>query len=81
MKAIIYTSNTGSTARYAKMLANELNLPVYSVEDAKREVLAGAEIIYLGWIMAGGIKGYSQAAKGIMCVQCVVSVWDRAGRR
>lgn len=24
---------------------------------------AGSEIIYLGWIMAGGIKGYKEAAK------------------
>ena len=75
MKAIIYTSNTGSTARYAKMRANELNLPVYSAEDAKREVPAGAEIIYLGWIMAGGIKGYSQAAKRYrVCAVCGVGM-------
>lgn len=75
MKAIIYTSNTGSTARYAKMLANELNLPVYSAEDAKREVPAGAGIIYLGWIMAGGIKGYSQAAKRYrVCAVCGVGM-------
>ena len=75
MKAIIYTSNTGSAARYAKMLANELNLPVYSAEDAKREVPAGAEIIYLGWIMAGGIKGYSQAAKRYrVCAVCGVGM-------
>ena len=26
MKAIIYTSNTGSTAEYAKLLGKELNL-------------------------------------------------------
>ena len=75
MKAIIYTSNTGSTARYAKILANELNLPVYSAEDAKRYVPAGAEIIYLGWIMAGGIKGYSQAAKRYrVCAVCGVGM-------
>ena len=75
MKAIIYTSNTGSTALYAKMLANELNLPVYSAKDAKREVPAGAEIIYLGWIMAGGIKGYSQAAKRYhVCAVCGVGM-------
>ena len=63
MEAIIYTSNTGSTASYAKMLAQELDMPVYSAEEAKREVPADSEIIYLGWIMAGSIKGYSQAAK------------------
>lgn len=63
MEAIIYTSNTGSTARYAKMLSQELHLPVYSLEEAKNKVPAGSEIIYLGWIMAGGIKGYKEAAK------------------
>lgn len=63
MEAIIYTSNTGSTARYAKMLSQELHLPVYSLEEAKKKVPAGAEIIYLGWIMASGIKGYVDAIK------------------
>ena len=54
MKAIIYTSNTGSTAEYAQLLGNELNLPVHSLQQAKNKVLSGSEIIYLGWIMAGG---------------------------
>ena len=55
MKAIIYISNTGSTAEYAKLLGKELNLPVHSLQQAKNNVPAGSEIIYLGWIMAGGI--------------------------
>lgn len=63
MKAIIYTSNTGSTAEYAQLLGKELNLPVHSLQQAKNKVLVGSEIIYLGWIMAGGIKGYKEAAK------------------
>ena len=63
MKAIIYTSNTGSTAEYAQLLGKELNLPVHSLQKAKNKVPAGSEIIYLGWIMAGGIKGYNEAAK------------------
>ncbi len=63
MEAIIYTSNTGSTARYAKMLSHELHLPVYSLEEAKQKVPAGAEIIYFGWIMASDIKGYTEAIK------------------
>ena len=63
MKAIIYTSNAGSTAQYAQLLANELHLPVYSAKEAKKKVPAHSEIIYLGWIMAGGIKGYKEAAK------------------
>ena len=61
MKAIVYTSNTGSTARYAKLLGRETGLPVYASET--RNLPAGAEIIYLGWIMAGEIKGYKKAAK------------------
>ena len=63
MEAIIYTSNTGSTAHYAKLLAHELNLPVYCAEDAKKRVPAYSEIIYLGWIMASSIKGYADIIK------------------
>ena len=63
MKAIVYTSNTGSTACYAKMLGQETDLPVYSAEEAKKQLPDHSEIVYLGWIMAGSIKGYKAASK------------------
>jgi len=63
MNAIIFTTNTGSTERYAKLLAQKTGLPAYSLAEAKKRVLAGAEVIYLGWIMAGSVKGYAEAAK------------------
>lgn len=62
MEAIIYTSNSGSTAKYAEMLSHELHLPTYNRKGAKQKVPAGAEVIYLGWIMAGKIKCYSKAS-------------------
>lgn len=63
MNAIIYTTNTGSTERYARLLAGQTGLPAYSLAEARKTVPAGAEIIYLGWIMAGAVKGYAEAAK------------------
>ena len=63
MNAIIYTTNTGSTERYARLLTQKTGLPSYSLAEAKKRVFAGAEVIYLGWIMAGSVKGYAEAAK------------------
>ena len=63
MRAIVYTSNTGSTEKYAKMLSHQIVVPAYSVKEAEKMIKPGAEIIYLGWIMAGKIKGYAQAAR------------------
>ena len=63
MRAIIYTSNTGSTEKYAKILSSQIIVPAYSMKEAAKMIKPGAEIIYLGWIMAGKIKGYAQAAK------------------
>lgn len=63
MNAIIYTTNTGSTESYAKLLAQETGLPAYSFTDAKDAVPEGTEVIYLGWISAGAVKGYTKAAK------------------
>ncbi len=60
--AIVYTSNTGYTARYAKMLGEKAGLPVYEYKEAI--ILGkGAPIIYLGWLMAGMVKGYAKAKK------------------
>ena len=63
MDAIIYTTNTGSTERYARLLSHETGLPAYSAAEARKYVSAGAEVIYMGWIMAGSVKGYAAAAR------------------
>ena len=73
MRAIVYTSNTGSTAKYAKLLSHQICVPSYSMEEAKTKVKLGAEIIYMGWIMAGKIKGYPEAARKYR-IQAVCSV-------
>ena len=32
MRAIVYTSNTGSTEKYAKMLSHQIVVPAYSIK-------------------------------------------------
>ena len=73
MDAILYTSQTGFTAEYARLLGEKTGLPVVSLKDAGTVVKPGAEIIYLGWIMAGSIKDYKKAAK-TYTVRAVVAV-------
>ena len=63
MKTIVYTTNTGSTEEYAKMLSEKMGYSCYSLQDAEKKVKLGTEIVYLGWIMASEIKGYREAAK------------------
>ena len=81
MKAIIYTTNTGSTAQYAKMLAEQTGLPAFSMEEAKSKVEAGSEIIYLGWIMAAQVKGYNAAAKKYKIKAVCAVGMERTGTR
>ena len=38
MKAIVYTSKTGHTAEYAKIIGEKMNLPVCSLKDAKKQI-------------------------------------------
>ena len=63
VNAIVYTSNTGYTARYAGLLGKRTGLPVYSLAEAGTKLPAGNCVIYLGWLMAGKIQGYAKAAK------------------
>ena len=75
MDAIIYTTNTGSTKQYAKLLAQKTGLPAYSLAEAKKRDFDGAEVVYLGWIMAGSVKGYAAAAKHYqVCAVCGVGM-------
>lgn len=61
--AIVYTSNTGLTESYARMLAEKTGLPVYRIEEAKEKLPKKDSVIYLGWLMAGKIVGYKKAKK------------------
>lgn len=61
--AIVYTSNTGYTAQYAKLLGKRTGLPVYSLVEAGEKLPAGNCVIYLGWLMAGKVQGYAKAAR------------------
>ncbi len=61
--AIVYTSNTGYTAEYARLLGARTGLPVYALADAQQALEAGSSILYLGWLMAGKVQGYRKAAR------------------
>ena len=56
MKAIVYTSQTGHTQRYAQMLAERTGVPAYSLKEAGKSLRRGEEIFYMGWLMAGTVK-------------------------
>lgn len=73
MEAIVYTSQTGSTERYARLLGRRTGLPVWSLAAAEQAVPPGAEIVYLGWLLCGGINGYRTAA-GRYWVRAVCAV-------
>lgn len=60
-EAIVYTSCTGNTRRYAYMLGKAANLPVLDLKEAN--LAPNTPVIYLGWLMAGGVKGLKQARK------------------
>lgn len=77
MKAIVYTSNTGHTAEYAKILSQETGLPVYSLREATKQLSNGTEIIYAGWLLANHIKGYEKATKKYkISAVCAVGLCD-----
>ena len=61
--AIVYTSNTGHTRQYALLLGEQTGLPVYSLDEANALLSGGSPVIYLGWIHASHVKGYSKAEK------------------
>ncbi len=72
-KAIVYTSNTGFTARYAALLAETTGLPAHSFADAQKCLPVGTPVIYMGWLMAGSVKDYSKAAKRFV-IEAVIGV-------
>ena len=77
MKVIVFTSNTGHTAEYSKMLGAKIGLPVYALSEAAKKLQKGTEIIYLGWLFANNIKGYKKATKKYkISAICAVGLCD-----
>lgn len=76
-KAIVYTSNTGHTRQYAAALGEKTGLPVYCLAEAVSKLPGGSDILYLGWIHASHVKGFSKAAKHFsVCAVCGVGLCD-----
>ena len=71
IRAIVYKSNTGFTKKYAELLSAETGLPYYALSENR--VKSGEPVIFMGWLSAGKIKGYSKALK----IRCQ----GRRGRR
>ena len=63
---IVYTSQTGFTRQYARMLSEAAGLPCYSLEESPH----GGSAVYLGWLSAGKIVGLDRAKKKHLVVAC-----------
>lgn len=80
MTAIVYTTNTGSTKRYAEMLGEKTGFPVFDLGDAA-SVEKGSEILYLGWVMAGAVQGLEQARSVFGELKAVCAVGTLPGEK
>ncbi len=67
---IVYESNTGHTKEYALMLASALNIPCVSLKEYKPDF---EEIIFMSWVMAGMLKGYSKIKNKVKII-CTIGV-------
>lgn len=74
---IVYTSNTGHTAEYARLLSERTGLPLWSLDEAVKQLKGGAPILYLGWLRMNKVSGYREAAKRFsICAVCGVGLCD-----
>ena len=62
ISAIVYTSNSGYTAEYARMLGELTGLPVNDLRQVHNPQ-PQREVIFLGWIMADNVMGYAKASR------------------
>lgn len=75
--AIIYTSDTGHTLQYARLLGEATGLTAYSLPEARAALPGGSPVIYMGCIHASRVKGYARAARRYaVCAVCGVGLCD-----
>lgn len=73
MATIIYTTNAGSSERYAQMLGDKTGFSVVPLEKAG-SVAADEEIIYIGWVMAGSLQGLQDARAKFGSIKAICAV-------
>ena len=79
--AIVYTSSTGFTRRYAQLLGEKTGLPVYDLKGADRPA-KGTAVVFLSWLCAGKLKGFQTAVKRYSVqVVCAVGMGDEETNR
>lgn len=76
---IVYTTNAGSSKKYAEMLSSKLACEALSLEET--ESAGGEEIIYIGWVMAGTIQGLAQAREKLGELKAVCAVGMMPGEK
>lgn len=70
---IVYESCTGHTKQYAQMLSGKLNIPCYTIREAKANLKEHEDIIFIGWVCAAKIQGLKKAEKkyNVICFSAV----------
>lgn len=70
---IVYTTETGHTKEYAKMISSSVNLPCISLDEAKKTLPKKTPVIYMGWLFVGTVKNFNKA-KRLFNVSAVLGV-------
>ncbi len=50
LDAILYHSVCGHTKKYALALSERLNVPAYSLKEAKKKLSKGSSVLFMSWI-------------------------------
>ena len=70
---IIYSTNAGSTERYAKMLSEKLSCPAVKINKAG-DIDKDEEIIFMSWLMSGTLQDYPKAKEMFSNIKAVCAV-------
>ena len=70
---IIYSTNAGSTERYAKMLSEKLPCPAVKINKAG-DIDKDEEVIFMSWLMSGTLQDYPKAKEMFSNIKAVCAV-------
>lgn len=61
LQAIVYESNTGTTKRYAEMLAEKTGLPLYAAAESGKKLARDTSVVFLSWVSGGSVVALDKA--------------------
>lgn len=78
MDAIVYCSASGHAKWYAERLSEIINIPLFTLKQAKRKLKKGSSIYFISWIYENKLMSFEKLGRYKICASIGVGIMPKS---